>query len=65
MTEQEAGKLREILDALEGSPCSFWACDGPDAELVPMKTCNICWAVNDLRELVEMGKRCSDCGCTS
>lgn len=41
--------MRGTLAALEDSACTFWACDGPDAPFVSMKTCSNCAEVQLLR----------------
>ena len=44
--------IQDVIATLEGTSCSFWACDGPDEPFVSMKTCNICSTVQDLRQLI-------------
>lgn len=48
-----AGLAGELLDGLDESLCAFWACDGPDVEPVPMKTCRVCSLIWRLRQLAE------------
>lgn len=44
--------LSELLEDLEGVPCSFFACQGPDEPFEPMATCRPCTAVQDLRKII-------------
>lgn len=44
--------IREVLADLDGAPCSFWACPGPDHPPVPMATCRICDVQQQLHELL-------------
>jgi len=37
-------QLDEALKLLADTPCSFWACEGPDKP-ENMKTCSKCWAM--------------------
>ena len=50
MNKNEAAIIQGVVEMLSGH-CVFWACDGPDHELVDMKTCNVCRAVQELRHL--------------
>jgi hypothetical protein len=45
-------KLAREVAEIGSAGCAFWACDGPDHEPVPMKTCHCCWAVHDARVLL-------------
>lgn len=51
-------QLRETLDdlmkCLESIDCQFKMCDGPDAPFVAMKTCHRCYAVQQLRSMINM-----------
>jgi hypothetical protein len=51
-----AESIREALEILVDTPCTFWACKGPDAGRVPMQTCSVCATVITLREgLAKLG----------
>jgi hypothetical protein len=39
-----AAELRTALADLERSPCTFWACDGPNRPR-SMVTCSHCWGL--------------------
>jgi len=43
--------LQKAIGSLEGAPCTFWACPGPDVPFENMKTCSICYALQCLRKL--------------
>jgi len=45
-------ELTELLDDLNGTPCSFWACHGVTDEIVPMATCSTCAAQIRIRDLL-------------
>lgn len=47
-------KTSEILKVLEATPCTFWACEGPDKEPEDMITCNVCCLIYDLRHCKEV-----------
>lgn len=55
MTEIQLERLdtiiQELTDHQNNGGCSFWACDGPEAEPVQMATCRGCWTLHDLKEL--------------
>jgi len=36
---------QQVIEILHTVPCTFWACDGPEAPMVWMKTCNLCQAI--------------------
>lgn len=38
-----------VLEVLEQTPCTFWACDGPDKPYEHMKTCSNCALIQYLR----------------
>lgn len=42
-------QLRNAYQAGRGGECSFFACPGPDARIVPMATCCRCYAIIYLR----------------
>lgn len=44
--------LTELLDDLNGTPCSFWACQGVTDEIVSMSTCSTCAAQIHIRNLL-------------
>lgn len=41
--------LQGAVEALESAGCQFWACDGPEAPLVEMKTCRVCASVQEVK----------------
>lgn len=45
-------RLRELAETIDGAPCSFDMCPGPDEPYLPMATCNVCFAVQELRVAV-------------
>lgn len=45
--------VRDVLESLKGSPCSFWACPGPDEPFTPMATCNVCAPQIELRAALQ------------
>lgn len=51
-----ARRVENALEALEDTPCTFWACDGPNKPR-HMVTCTRCWAVRDLRLVLRHLKR--------
>lgn len=44
-------ELQAVINELMTTPCSFWACPGPNKPAENMATCKICWAVKDLRKI--------------
>jgi hypothetical protein len=42
-------QLRNAYEASRGGECTFFACPGPDARIVPMATCRKCYASIYLR----------------
>lgn len=54
MSDEEL--LREALETLERVGCQFWACEGPDAPEVHMKTCFCCSMIKKLRKHLEEKK---------
>ncbi|MGI5414293.1 hypothetical protein [Actinomadura luteofluorescens] len=52
LAEAAAEVIRKVIADLEITPCSFWACDGPDKPFVSMKTCRVCSSVQELRKLL-------------
>jgi len=45
--------LKDALTSLERAECQFFACDGPDAPFVDMKTCHRCHAIMQIREVLQ------------
>lgn len=41
--------LKQTLDTLARTPCTFWACEGPENP-VHMITCSNCWLEYDIRK---------------
>ena len=52
LAEAAAEVIRKVIADLEITPCSFWACDGPDKPFVSMKTCRVCFSIQELRKLL-------------
>lgn len=51
--ERVKALLGRAIKALETASCQFWACDGPEAPVVAMKTCNVCASIQELRDELE------------
>lgn len=49
MSAQLRDAVKAALEEMEKMPCTFWACEGPDAPFVQMMTCSLCGTVQDLR----------------
>jgi hypothetical protein len=49
----EMPTLASVIATLEGQPCTFWACEGPDMPFQNMQTCGVCASVQDLRKIME------------
>jgi hypothetical protein len=54
LPDQTAADLAtRALKNLAEDLCAFWACDGPDAPFVSMKTCRVCSTIQLLRTALE------------
>ena len=49
-TNQLIKELNSALEYLADTPCSFWACDGPQRPRL-MCTCSKCWAMREVAKV--------------
>lgn len=49
-------QLKDALESLADTPCSFWACDGPNRPRY-MITCGKCWAMRNIASAMKTLER--------
>lgn len=55
MTSAEIIKIKEIIETLNETPCSFPLCEGIESPEEEPILCTICHSINELQKLISAG----------